>query len=135
MSLEAIKTPQTLVIADEEVKPNCYKPAETTPQSLRIDRSFSDFTQQVGRQTSGPSSSVPGFDLCHRWTTIRNISRTGRGPGAGRFRTVLYTVEACLVFAAKIWPTRVAKGISSAAYRSLAKGLALSFRISTIVLA
>jgi hypothetical protein len=47
----------------------------------------------------------------------------------------LFSVEVFFVFAAKICPTRVAKGISSAAYRSLARGLALSFRISTIVVA
>ena len=47
----------------------------------------------------------------------------------------LFSGEVCFVFAAKICPTRVAKGISSAAYRSLARGLALSFRISTIVVA
>src|SRR6266566_2604399 len=47
---------------------------------------------------------------------------------------ILYRTPA-FVFAAKICPTRVAKGISSAAYRSLARGLALSLRISTIVVA
>ena len=47
----------------------------------------------------------------------------------------LFSASVCFVFAAKICPTRVAKGISSAAYRSLARGLALSFRISTIVVA
>jgi hypothetical protein len=50
-------------------------------------------------------------------------------------RTVPYAVAACFVFPAKIWPTRVAKGISSAAYKLLARGLALSFRISTIIVA
>jgi hypothetical protein len=52
-----------------------------------------------------------------------------------RTSTFLCSVEVCFVLAAKICPTRVAKGISSAAYRSLARGLALSFRISTIVVA
>ena len=47
----------------------------------------------------------------------------------------LFSGEVCFVFAAKICPTRVAKGISSAAYRSLARGLALSLRTSTIVVA
>src|SRR5215831_19678484 len=50
-------------------------------------------------------------------------------------QTVLYAVEACFVFAVKICPTRVAKGISSAVYTSLASGMPLSFRISTIVVA
>src|SRR5215469_1958007 len=49
-----------------------------------------------------------------------------------RAPTFLLSGEVCFVFAAKICPARVAQGISRAAYRSLARGLALSLRISTM---
>ena len=51
-----------------------------------------------------------------------------RDPGRGCLRRYL-------VYAAEIWPTSVAKGMSSAAYTSPASGAVLSARISTIIVA
>jgi len=81
-----------------------------------------------GRRIGPPhQSDHRGEACCLSW---RHARRAGSRSPCG-----FAPSPACFVFAANTCPTRVAKGISSAAYRSLASGLALSFRISTIVVA
>ena len=110
--------------------------ARITADLIRVSQDCRELPRLIDRSSFQQQHEALGV-LTYSCSSYRAGGTTNDDDHIILYRTpaFLFSAEVCFVFAAKICPTRVAKGISSAAYRSLARGLALSLRISTIVVA